>query len=156
MCLATIEGRNPAVEPRGSRLAAPRPGCRALGLWAADIRAPSRCHLGLHHLGGRPRVSGDRTTTFAWFWSCDSPLRAESWTGQSGVATQLQLRCLGAQQLLGPPSLVLLGLVTKLTLLTVCAYLGVIIVRGGQPKAGPGPVWTCGKVKFLKFAQKGG
>ena len=30
------------------------------------------------------------------------------------------------------------------------------IMRGGQPKAGPGPVWTCERVKFLKLAQKGG
>ena len=90
------------MEPRGSRLAAPRPGCRALGLWAADVTAASSCCLGLHHLGGRARVLGDRTSTFSRIWTSHPSLLAEFWTGQSGVATKLQHRCLGAQHLLGP------------------------------------------------------
>ena len=92
------------MEPRGSCMAAQRPGRKALGLRAADVyRAASSCHsLGLHHVGGRARVSWDRTTTVAWVWLCDPSLRAESWTGKSGVATHLLLRCRGAQLLLGP------------------------------------------------------
>ena len=104
-------------------MAAQRPGRRALGLRAAVDWAASSCRLGLHYLGGRPQVLGNRPTTFARFWASDSPLRAESWTGQPGVATHLQLRCLGGPQLLGPPSVVLLGMVT-LTLLTVRALWG--------------------------------
>ena len=83
-------------------MAAQRPGRRALGLRAADVTAASSCCLGLHHLGGGPRVPGDRTTTFSRFWTSHPPLLAEFWTGQSGVATKLQHRCLGAQHLLGP------------------------------------------------------
>ena len=105
-------------------MAAPRPGRRALGLRAADVTAASSCWcLGLHHVGGRARVLGHRTTTDAWFWSSHPPLQAELWTGQSGVAARLLHRCLGAQpKLLGPLSLVLLGLVTNINfLLTVRA-----------------------------------
>ena len=101
------------VEPKGSRLAAPRSGCRTLGLRAADETAASSCWcLGLHHVGGRARVLGHRTTANAWFWSGHPSLQAELWTGHTGVAARLLHRCMGAQpKLLGPPSLVLQGLV---------------------------------------------
>ena len=101
------------VEPRGSRLAAPRSGCRTLGLRAADETAASSCwSMGLHRVGGRARIFGHRTPTRVWFESGHPSVQADPWTGHTGVAARLLHRCMGAQpKLLGPPSLVLQGLV---------------------------------------------